>query len=168
MSLPDLLISFKKEIISESITARSGESFLQILIKISKNLNNEINNCSKDGISITFFFTPFLKKLTLTNDKNKEILGPKNVNSGFNYTCLSSGSIIIYRKEDFFKVFVHESIHGYGIDMALHNNFNQNKNYNNFLNLFALANKDNIPVLSERLPSPSLATLEYICVSETP
>lgn len=139
--------------------------FLQILIKISKNLNNEINNCSKDGISITFFFTPFLKKLTLTNDKNKEILGPKNVNSGFNYTCLSSGSIIIYRKEDFFKVFVHESIHGYGIDMALHNNFTKNKNYNNFLNLFALTNKDNTNIGINESVTEFWTSLLYLCIN---
>ena len=40
--------------------------FLQILIKISKNLNNKINECSNDGISITFFLTPFLKKLNIS------------------------------------------------------------------------------------------------------
>lgn len=139
--------------------------FLQILIKISKNLNNEINSCSKDGISITFFFTPFLKKLTLTKDNNKEILGPKNVNSGFNYTCLSSGSIIIYRKEDFFKVFVHESIHGYGIDIALHNNFTKNINYNKFINLFALANKDNSNIGINEAVTEFWTSLLYLCVN---
>ena len=33
--------------------------FLQILIKISKNLNNEVNICSKDGVHITFFLHLF-------------------------------------------------------------------------------------------------------------
>ena len=129
--------------------------FLQILIKISKNVNNKINECSKHGISITFFLTPFLKKLNITKDKNsnstKEILGPKNVNSGFNYTCLNSGLIFIYRKEDFFKVFVHESVHGYGIDTALHSDFNSNINYNKFLDLFAFANKNNSVGINESL-----------------
>ena len=139
--------------------------FLQILIKISKNLNNEVNSCSNHGISITFFLTPLLKKLDITKDNNKEILGPKNVNSGFNYTCLSSGSIFIYRKQDFFKVFVHESIHGYGIDMALHNNFNQNKNYNNFLNLFALANKDNTNIGINEALTEFWTSLLYLCIT---
>jgi len=139
--------------------------FLQILIKISKNLNNEVNSCSKNGISITFFLTPLLKKLDITKDNNKEILGPKNVNSGFNYTCLSSGSIFIYRAEDFFKVFVHESIHGYGIDMALHNNFNENKNYSKFLNLFAFANKDNTSVGINESITEFWTALLYLCIN---
>jgi hypothetical protein len=139
--------------------------FLQILIKISKNLNNEVNECSKDGISITFFLTPFLKKLNITNDKNKEILGASNVNSGFNYICLSSGSIFIYRKQDFFKVFVHESIHGYGIDMALHKNFTKNKNYNNFLNMFAFANKDYTKVGINESLTEFWTSLLYLCIN---
>jgi hypothetical protein len=139
--------------------------FLQVLIKISKNLNNEINKCSKDGISITFFLTPFLKKLNITNNKNKEVLGVTNVNSGFNYTCVSSGLIFIYRKEDFFKVFVHESIHGYGIDTALHNNFNKNKNYNKFLNLFAFANKHHTNIGINEALTEFWTSLLYLCVN---
>ena len=143
--------------------------FLQILIKISKNLNNEINNCSNHGISIIFFLTPFVKKLTLTKvnnqDTNKEILGPNNANSGFTYTCLSSGSIFIYRKQDFFKVFVHESIHGYGIDKALHSNFNKNENYNKFLKLFAFDHKNNYDVGINEAVTEFWTSLLYLCIN---
>lgn len=141
--------------------------FLQILIKISKNLNNEINECSKNGISITFFLTPFLKKLNITNTKNKEILGVNNVNSGFAYVCLTSGSIFIYRKEDFFKVFVHESLHSYGIDRALVNNLNENKNenYNKFLDIFAFANKPTTNVSINEALTEFWTSLLYLCVN---
>jgi hypothetical protein len=139
--------------------------FLQILIKISKNLNNEINNCSKNGVNITFFLTPFVKKLTLTKDTNKEILGANNVNSGFNYVCLSSGSIFIYRKQDFFKVFVHESVHGYGIDKALHFNFDKNENYNKFLKLFAFANKNNSNIGINEAITEFWTSLLYLCIN---
>jgi len=141
--------------------------FLQILIKISKNSNNEINECSKDGISITFFFTPFVKKLNInkTESEAKEILGAKNVNSGFNYTCLNSGLIFIYRKEDFFKVFVHESVHGYGIDRALHFNFAKNEYYNKFLNLFAFANKHITNVGINESLTEFWTSLLYLCVN---
>jgi hypothetical protein len=138
--------------------------FLQTLIKISKNFNSEINECSNDGVNITFFLTPFLKKLNITN-KNKEILGPNNVNSGFNYTCLTTGSIIIYRKEDFFKVFVHESVHAYGIDMALHLDFTKNKNYTKFINLFALANKFNTNMGINEALTEFWTSLLYLCVN---
>lgn len=141
--------------------------FLQILIKISKNSNNEINECSKDGINITFFLTPFVKKLNInkTESEAKEILGAKNVNSGFNYTCLNSGLIFIYRKEDFFKVFVHESVHGYGIDRALHFNFAKNEYYNKFLNLFAFANKPITNVGINESITEFWTSLLYLCVN---
>ena len=141
--------------------------FLQILIKISNNSNNEINECSKDGISITFFLTPFLKKLNITETetKTKEILGAKNVNSGFNYICLNSGSIFIYRKEDFFKVFVHESVHGYGIDRALHIDFSKNENYNKFLKLFAFANIHTTNVGINEAITEFWTSLLYLCIN---
>lgn len=141
--------------------------FLQILIKISKNSNNKINECSKDGIGITFFLTPFLKKLNIieTESETKEVLGAKNVNSGFNYTCLNSGLIFIYRKEDFFKVFIHESVHGYGIDRALHFDFSKNENYNKFLNLFAFANKSTTNVGINEALTEFWTSLLYLCVN---
>jgi hypothetical protein len=141
--------------------------FLQILIKISNNSNNEINECSKDGISITFFLTPFLKKLniTKTETETREILGANNVNSGFNYICLNSGSIFIYRKEDFFKVFVHESVHGYGVDRALHIDFSKNENYNKFLKLFAFANIHTTKVGINEAITEFWTSLLYLCIN---
>jgi len=143
--------------------------FLQILIKISKNSNNETNKCSKDGLSITFFLTPFLKKMNITkyknNDKNKEILGVNNVNSGFNYTCLTSGLIFIYRKQEFFKVFVHEALHAYGIDTALHADFSKNNKYNKFIKLFAFANKDHINIGINEALTEFWTALLYLCVN---
>ena len=139
--------------------------FLQILIKISKNLNNEINICAKDGVTITFFLTPFLKKLSINTANNKEILGAANVNSGFAYVCLTSGSIFIYRKQDFFKVFIHELLHAYGLDKALHLNFNKNENYNKFLNLFAFTNKDYTYMGMNESVTEFWTSLLYLCIT---
>ena len=109
---------------------------LQLIIAISKNE-------TRNGQHITFFLTPFKKKLNLNNNI---ILGAKNVNSGFTYPYLISGITFIYRKEEFFKVFIHESIHYYGIDKALHSDFsndaNYNINYNKFINLFNINDHD--------------------------
>ena len=99
---------------------------LQLIIAISKNE-------TRNGQHVTFFLTPFQKKLNLNNNA---ILGAKNVNSGFTYPYLVNGVTFIYRKEEFFKVFIHESIHYYGIDKALHKQLNSNINYKKFINLF--------------------------------
>ena len=108
---------------------------LQLIIAIS---NNELRN----GQHVTFFLTPFQKKL----NSNSNILGAKNVNSGFTYPYLKNGVTFIYRKEEFFKVFIHESIHYYGIDKALHKDFSNdpkyNRNYNKFINSFNIRPQD--------------------------
>jgi len=149
--------------------------FLQILIKISKNSNNETNECSKDGLNITFFLTPFLKKMNISKTETetkteakteaKEILGVNNVNSGFNYTCLTSGLIFIYRKQEFFKVFVHEALHAYGIDTALQEDFSKNKNYNKFIKLFASANIHTTNVGINEAMTEFWTALLYLCVN---
>jgi hypothetical protein len=104
---------------------------LQLIIAIS---NNELRN----GQHVTFFLTPFQKKL----NSNSNILGAKNVNSGFTYPYLKNGVTFIYRKEEFFKVFIHESIHYYGIDKALHKDFSNDPKYNKFINSFNIRPQD--------------------------
>ena len=108
-----------------------------LIIILSNNTNNRINNlninekvCSKNGLKVFLYLTPFKKKLPNNND----IIGAENVNTGFNFACMDDGLIIIYRKEEFFKVFIHECIHNYGIDGSLINfKINYQKNINNKL-----------------------------------
>ena len=115
---------------------------LQLIIAIS-------NNDSRNGQHVTFFLTPFQKKLNTNSNvytSNANVLGAKNVNSGFTYPYLKTGVTFIYRKEEFFKVFIHESIHYYGIDKALHKDFSNdtkyNINYNKFINSFNIRPQD--------------------------
>jgi hypothetical protein len=109
---------------------------LQLIIAIS---NNDLRN----GQHVTFFLTPFQKKLNSnSNIDTTNILGAKNVNSGFTYPYLKNGVTFIYRKEEFFKVFIHESIHYYGIDKALHKDFSNDPKYNKFINSFNIRPQD--------------------------
>ena len=43
-------------------------------------------------------------------------LGPINCNSGFSTVCAESNEITIFRKEEWFKVFLHESFHSFGLE----------------------------------------------------
>ena len=59
-----------------------------------------------------------------TDNKKKlpgesEVLSSKHVNSAYTYSCLKSGEIVIYRKEEWFKVLLHESIHSFCLDFSL-------------------------------------------------
>ena len=109
--------------------------------------NNNINNCSNNGLNITFFLTPF--KRTLDLSKKTDILGANNANGGFCYGCNSHGNIIIYRTEEHFKVLCHELIHNYGVDsyiwdfinsIKLENSDSQDL-YKNFIKNFNLNNE---------------------------
>jgi hypothetical protein len=143
-------ISIKKlDLVVESMLL-----LLQVLIAIS---NNEMRN----GQHVTFFLTPFQKKL---NSNNHIILGAKNVNSGFTYPNLESGITFIYRMEEFFKVFVHESVHYYGIDKALHKDFNSNANYNKFLDLFSISNKNFNAIGINEAITEFWTFIMYLCV----
>ena len=82
-------------------------------------------NCLKK-LNIYIYLTPFKKILP----SNKSIiLGPDNVNTGYTQICPYNGEIIIYRKEEWFKVFIHESMHTFGFDKGLVNNIT-NRNIN--------------------------------------
>mgnify|MGYP001212220080 CR=1 FL=1 len=86
------------------------------------NIMTRNNSCNKNGIYINIFMTPFKKKIY----KDDIILGAKNVNSGFCYGCNSKAEIIIFRKEELFKVLTHELLHTYdvGIFIDKYNNIN--------------------------------------------
>jgi len=43
-------------------------------------------------------------------------LGPINVNSGFSDICSHTNEIVVYRGEEWFKVFIHECFHSFGLE----------------------------------------------------
>lgn len=68
------------------------------------------NNCSKT-LTINIFLCEYKKKMPV----NGEVLGPNNINSGYSGVCWSNNEIMIYRKEEWFKVFLHESMHAFNL-----------------------------------------------------
>ena len=118
--------------------------FLQVIINISNNKKTEANTnsniCNINGLQITIFMTHFIKQLELHSNK---VLGALNINSGLTYPCLTNGNIYIYRKNEFFKVFIHETLHSYNVDKLLHTNYNSNTYYQTLISTFNI-NKDNI------------------------
>jgi hypothetical protein len=45
-------------------------------------------------------------------------LGRENVNGGFTYPCQSNNELVVFRKEEWFKVFIHETFHNFGLDFS--------------------------------------------------
>jgi hypothetical protein len=71
------------------------------------------SSCSKK-LNIYIYLTDLLKCLP----KNNEIINKIHVNTGYTMSCQPTSSIVIYRREEWFKVFIHESIHNLGLDFS--------------------------------------------------
>jgi len=70
------------------------------------------SNCVK-SLNIYIYLTPFKKELP---ENKSEVIGPVNANTGYTYRCEKNNEIVIYRQEEWFKVFIHETMHTFGND----------------------------------------------------
>ena len=66
-------------------------------------------------LKIFVYHTSLLKKLPMSNI---DILNENNVNTAFTRTCPSDSEIVVFRKEEWFKVFMHETFHNFGLDFS--------------------------------------------------
>jgi hypothetical protein len=64
-----------------------------------------------------FLFLSSLKKILPTDETE---IKKEHINTGYTTTCSSISNIVIYRKEEWFKVFIHETIHNFGLDFSSH------------------------------------------------
>lgn len=72
------------------------------------------NACVKE-LDVNIFLTPITRKLPVSNVKT---LGPEHINGAYTYCCRPIGEIYIFRQEDWFKVFIHETFHAFGLDFC--------------------------------------------------
>jgi hypothetical protein len=70
--------------------------------------------CSKE-LKIFIYLTDEKKSLP---SRYVQILRPENCNSAVTTGCMDSTEIIIYRKEEWFKVLIHETFHCLGLDLS--------------------------------------------------
>jgi hypothetical protein len=92
--------------------------------------------CSKN-MDIFIWFSSHKKII----NSDKSILDTLNVNTAFTTSCQENTQICLYRKEEWFKVFIHETFHNLGLDFSESDNtqndilmeklFNINNNNNN-------------------------------------
>ena len=66
-----------------------------------------------ESLNIYIYLTPFKKELP---ENKSEVIGPIHANTGYTYRCEKKNEIVIYRQEEWFKVFIHETMHTFGND----------------------------------------------------
>jgi hypothetical protein len=74
--------------------------------------------CAESLVSY-FYFTSLTKNLP---GSNISILDEIHVNTAFTRTCPRESEIIVFRKEEWFKVFIHETFHNFALDFSDMNN----------------------------------------------
>jgi hypothetical protein len=70
------------------------------------------------SMNVYMFFTD-LKKMLPT--KNGAAIDTEHANTAFTTSCSAETSIILYREEEWFKVFIHETFHNLGLDFSAQN-----------------------------------------------
>ena len=60
-------------------------------------------------------------------NKKGNVIGASHVNGGVSDVCQTDGRIVVYRREEWFKVLIHETMHNYGLDFSTLNISSANK-----------------------------------------
>lgn len=121
------IILFNRNITLNVITQKDEDPYLyfyKILVWLSVVIQyNTDQSCSED-LSVFIYLTPFLKLLPEDSD---EILSKIHVNTAYTTSCTIKSNIVVFRKEEWCKVFIHETIHNLGLDFSrMDNEFTKN------------------------------------------
>jgi hypothetical protein len=101
-------------------------------------LNEYASKQCASNLIVYFYFTSLEKKLP---HSNINILDENNVNTAFTTTCPKDSEIVVYRKEEWFKVFIHESFHNFALDFSDMNNIDCNSR---ILDIFPVQSEVNL------------------------
>lgn len=102
-----------KERISPNKLAKYYENIVcKIYLWIHIANKYRVKDCSQK-LNIYLYLTNIVKLLS----KNS-VLGRFHVNTGFTTTCTTKNEIYVYREEEWFKVFIHETFHSFGMDFS--------------------------------------------------
>jgi hypothetical protein len=96
---------------------------------------------SKKCVSSLVVYLYFTSLTKILPKSNISVLNENNVNTAFTTTCPKDSEIIIFRKEEWFKVFIHETFHNFSLDFSDMNNENLHKC---ILNIFKVDSKVNL------------------------
>jgi hypothetical protein len=121
-----------------TIDLESFNSYVDAIIMWLFMLNKYASKQCVNSLTIYFYFTSLEK--TLPNS-NITILNEMNVNTAFTTTCPKISEIVVFRKEEWFKVLIHETFHNFALDFSDMNNTNLN---NCSLNIFKVNSTVNI------------------------
>ena len=99
-------------------------------------LNSSASRTCSQTITVYIYLSSVKKELPL---HSSIIIDQNHANTGFTKNCSVNSEICIFREEEWFKVFLHESFHNFSLDFSDMNIDHLNKQ---ILQLFPLANSE--------------------------
>lgn len=99
----------------ENIKKEKFDSYAELIINFLFIAMKYAQKDCSDKYSIYLYFTNHNKLLPI--DK-KIIIDRIHVNTAFTRSCNSPGEIVVFRKEEWFKVFIHETFHSFNLDFS--------------------------------------------------
>ena len=82
-------------------------------------LNTYSSKQCSQNLTIYLYFSSLNKNLPVNSF---DVLDVEHVNTAFTGPCSETSEIVIYRKEEWFKVLMHESFHNFGLDFSTMDN----------------------------------------------
>lgn len=100
------------------VNIKRYNTYLQLIAMWLYILNTYSSKECAKSITIYLYLTSLGKVLP---NSNIHILDEINVNTAFTTTCPVDSEIVVFRKEEWFKVFIHETFHSFGLDFSMMN-----------------------------------------------
>lgn len=113
-------------------------TYVELIIMWLYILDQYASKQCSNRVTIYLYFTSLTKELP---SSNIHVLDETNVNTAFTTTCPKDSEIVVFRKEEWFKVFLHETFHNFGLDFSKMYNFNTTKC---ILNIFQVTSDVNL------------------------
>ena len=108
----------------------SFNTYIDAIIMWLYILNQYSSKHCANNLVLYLYFTSLEKSLP---NSNIDILDEINVNTAFTTTCPKDSEIVIFRKEEWFKVFIHETFHNFALDFS---DMNNSEAHDCILNIF--------------------------------
>ena len=102
-------------------------------------LNSVASSMCSQTITVYIYLSSVKKELP---SHSSIIIDQNHANTGFTKNCTINSEIVIFREEEWFKVFLHESFHNFSLDFSDMNINHINHINKQILQLFPLANSE--------------------------
>lgn len=89
--------------------------YIRTILLWLKLITNFTSNTCSNRLTIYLYMTNFKKILP---ESSIDTIGINNINSGYSDICKRDSEIVIYRKEEWLKVLMHETFHNLGLEFG--------------------------------------------------